>query len=204
MEKNMARKLYKDKLIDEKKIKERIKRIPNTYDYISENGNVYKMVEKGKFYKRKNYLNKYNGYLYTTLTSVFGKQITTRVHKLVALAFVPNPNNKPIIMHIDNDKANPNYKNLKWGTISENTKQAFDDGLIVTAKGWDDSQSKPICLLDPNNDGTIIKTYGSMHEGAKDLNVTLSAIYHQCKYKPLKTRKSKYLIRFLSEFLDLL
>lgn len=32
-------------------------------------------------------------------------------------------------MHLDNDKTNNHYSNLKWGTISENTQQAFDDGL---------------------------------------------------------------------------
>lgn len=56
-----------------------------------------------------------------------------RVHRLVAQAFIPNPNNLPIVMHLDNNKSNNHFSNLKWGTISENTKQAFDDKLIDTS-----------------------------------------------------------------------
>ena len=57
-----------------------------------------------------------------------------RVHRLVAMCFVDNPNNYDIVMHLDNNKSNNVYTNLKWGTISENTKQAFEDGLISTSK----------------------------------------------------------------------
>lgn len=163
-----------------------------------------KKMGKDAYFKKSVFPNKVNRYLYTTLLSLTGKTICARVHKLVAQAFIPNPDNKPIVMHLDNNKANPNYKNLKWGTISENTKQAYIDGLAKNDKSWDDSQSKAICLLDPNNDGTIIKTFGSMREGARNLNITLSSIRYQCEYKPLKTKKSRYLIRFLEEFLDLL
>ena len=56
-----------------------------------------------------------------------GKCRWKRVHRLVAEAFVPNPDNLPIVMHLDNNKQNNHYTNLKWGTISKNTKQAFDD-----------------------------------------------------------------------------
>lgn len=51
------------------------------------------------------------------------------VHRLVALVFVPNPNNYPIVLHLDNVKTNTHYTNLKWGTYSENNSQAILDGL---------------------------------------------------------------------------
>ena len=50
----------------------------------------------------------------------------------MAEAWIPNPfDNKPIVMHKDNNKQNNSINNLKWGTISENTKQAYDDGLAI-------------------------------------------------------------------------
>lgn len=51
------------------------------------------------------------------------------IHKLVAIHFVPNPYNLPIVLHLDNNKLNTYYTNLKWGTYSENNSQAIKDGL---------------------------------------------------------------------------
>ena len=43
-----------------------------------------------------------------------------RVHRLVALAFIDNPDDKPMVDHIDRDKSNNNLINLRWATCSEN------------------------------------------------------------------------------------
>jgi hypothetical protein len=42
------------------------------------------------------------------------------VHRLTAKAFIPNPENKPIVDHIDGDRTNNNISNLRWATYSEN------------------------------------------------------------------------------------
>jgi hypothetical protein len=47
-------------------------------------------------------------------------RVTTTVHRLIALAFIPNPDNLPVVMHIDDKPNNNNSTNLKWGTNSEN------------------------------------------------------------------------------------
>jgi hypothetical protein len=44
------------------------------------------------------------------------------IHRVVALAFIPNPENKPIVMHINDDTTNFLIENLKWGTTGENAK----------------------------------------------------------------------------------
>ena len=50
-------------------------------------------------------------------------------HRLVAIAFIPNIDNKPYINHKDGDKLNNHYSNLEWCTAQENTQHAYDNGL---------------------------------------------------------------------------
>lgn len=60
-----------------------------------------------------------NGYLTVTLCKQ-GKRKVIPVHRLVALAFIPNPNGKPQVNHIDEDKKNNMLSNLEWVTNKEN------------------------------------------------------------------------------------
>jgi hypothetical protein len=47
------------------------------------------------------------------------------IHRLVAMAFVPNPDNKPLVNHLDGDKMNAKASNLQWVTGSENQRHSF-------------------------------------------------------------------------------
>lgn len=51
-----------------------------------------------------------------------------KVHRLVALAFLPNPHNYPIVCHKDNVPTNNRVNNLYWGTQSQNMQQMVRDG----------------------------------------------------------------------------
>lgn len=135
-------------------------------------------MENDYFRKLKLYINKRNGYAYIRLTLSDGTSKKYRVHRLVAKYFVDNPNDLPIVMHLDNDKTNNHYSNLKWGTIQENTQQAYDDGLEVNAKGYDDSQSNPIYVYDMN--GNLLYSFGSISIASEELNIAKSTISRQC------------------------
>lgn len=80
---------------------------------------------KGKILKPK--IDKY-GYECVTLTKN-GKRKSYTVHKLVAMAFIPNPKNKKTINHINGIKTDNRVENLEWNTEKENQQHKWDNGL---------------------------------------------------------------------------
>lgn len=71
-----------------------------------------------------------NGYLRVNLVNKDTKEEANfRIHRLVAEAYIPNPNNYPLVMHLDDDKTNNKVENLQWGTYSMNNQSAYDRGL---------------------------------------------------------------------------
>lgn len=60
------------------------------------------------------------GYLRVSLTEENGRRKHKKVHRLVATAFIPNPENKPQVNHKDGNKSNNSFTNLEWVTDEEN------------------------------------------------------------------------------------
>jgi hypothetical protein len=69
------------------------------------------------------------GYLRVTLYSL-DRKVHMFVHRLVALAFHENPENKPCVNHIDGNKLNNRADNLEWVTYKENSEHAIANGLV--------------------------------------------------------------------------
>lgn len=85
-----------------------------------------------------------SGYIILTLrpTGRNGKCYSIKIHREVALAFIPNPLNKPQVNHIDGIKSNNIASNLEWVTNKENSDHAIANGLLVPLKGTDKTTAK--------------------------------------------------------------
>lgn len=94
----------------------------------------YQVSNKGRV-KSLNYKRSKKPKLLTTTLHDWGylqvrlKRKTFYVHRLVAEAFLPNPESKPTVNHLDGNKANNKLVNLEWATLSENNKHAYKIGL---------------------------------------------------------------------------
>lgn len=103
---------------------------------IDEKGNITR-IESQRIIKPC--INKQTGYLYVSLwKNNIGK--TFSVHRLVALAFLPNPNNLPVINHKDSNRTNPHKDNLEWVSQTDNIQHGYDFGFMTQeeAKNFND------------------------------------------------------------------
>ena len=115
------------------------------------------------------------------------------VHRLVAEAFVPNPNNKPEIDHINTDKTDNtvwlnedgsvNYEktNLRWVTKKENMNNPLTiKDLSKIRIGNENAKSIYRAVLQYTKDGKLIKEWASMNSAARELKINKSGIYSCC------------------------
>lgn len=100
-------------------------RIENSNYSISENGIIINTKTKKQIRTRINT----KGYVCFNIY-INGKLKHFKLHRLLGLYFIENPNNHPCINHIDGNKLNNNLLNLEWCSLSENTKHAYNLGLI--------------------------------------------------------------------------
>ena len=106
-----------------------MKQIPNSKYFIDDLGNVY-----GKSKKLKtNQL--HNGYRDVTIRFLDSSVKRILVHRLVALVYLPNPENKPVVNHKDGDKANNRLENLEWASYKENNHHARANGYLSDEEG---------------------------------------------------------------------
>lgn len=104
------------------------------------------------------------------------KNYSVRIHRLVAIAHIPNPNNFPEVNHIFGDKWNNNDWNLEWASISRNRKHAFDLGLNIPKKGKESIHFDKGRKVIVNG-----KIYNSVASAGRDLNIPRPSLSSQLR-----------------------
>lgn len=141
---------------------------------------LYQISNLGRVKSLKTWIRQYNNYVekerllkpcvnsvgyYIVVLYKDKHKKTFSLHRLIAQAFIPNPNNYPQINHIDGNKKNFNINNLEWCTQSYNMIHAFKNGLekpnkpMLNKKGELNPLSKKVLQYDKNK--TFIKEYES-------------------------------------------
>ena len=152
---------------------------------VTDTGNVYSLPRKiynGKGYyeykgkKMKQVLN-HKGYPCVYL-SKNGKDKYMSVHRLVAMAFIPNPNNLPQVNHKNGNKIDNRVGNLEWCTNSENQLHAWNLGLQKVS-GKAGRPKKKVLQIDQKT-GNVVAEYNSISEAAKSVGVKTASNIGAC------------------------
>lgn len=195
----MAKRKLTDKLIKKDQIKEEMRFIKGSVNaYITPTGKIYIDYGNNLFLLKKQFLS--NGYLYCGILYKGKKHLTSkRVHRLVALTYLPNNDPKKVVVgHKNNIKTDNRVENLYWTTVQENTQKAYEDNLMNNKKSWEDNQSIPVCQFDI--EGTLIDTFGSIGEASRKTKMTKTGILHQCLHRCTTRPRKGYYYRFKFEY----
>lgn len=104
------------------------------------------------------------------------KRIYRYVHRLVAIEFIPNPDDKPTVNHKDGNKQNNCVGNLEWATIKEQNNHALKLGLRIMKN---DACSKKVAQYDKNRN--LIKIYPSANEAKRQTGFSQGKISEVCR-----------------------
>ena len=143
-------------------------------------------------------ISKRNGYVYQMLYKN-GKEKLLRVHRLVAMAFLPNSNNLPQVNHKDGNKQNNSVDNLEWCEQSDNMKHAYKNGLQIPSENQRKAiintnklKQKKVCQI---KDGEVINTFSGISEASRQTKISISCISRCCNLKRKSTNGYEW--RFL-------
>lgn len=125
-----------------------------------------------------------DGYITFTCKAPIGSDNKTRrfmIHRLVAMAFIPNPENKPQINHKNGVRNDNRLVNIEWATAKEDAWHRFNVNKFKPKSGWQHKLSKPVSQYD--KDLNHIADYGGASEAARLTNGNQASITACCNGK---------------------
>lgn len=125
--------------------------------------------------------------------SINNTRYSPKIHRMVALAFIPNPAKKRVVNHINGDRMDNRAVNLEWCTDSRNNKHAIETGLNPKSE-WE----KEVMCYDPKSE--IYEIYESVLEASKKTGVSEGAICGACDVNNKKGYSKGYYWCYVHEY----
>lgn len=155
--------------------------------YISRSGRLYSN-RTGIWRRMSNKRIKNNGYVIATLYKPDG--LSRRyfgIHQLVAMVYLPNPDNKPCVGHKDNVRTHNHVNNLYWCTHKENSQQMVRDGRHYVPEFKISTNRAKKLISDYLNN-----TYGNNYNLEKAYNIGHQLLYDTLRRFNIKPRRGHY------------
>lgn len=167
----------------------RVRSVDHTIN-VCRNGINYLCPVKGKILSPQR---RQHGYLGVPLYGKGGHPTrgckTFALHRLVAEAFLENPNGYAEVNHIDEDKTNNRLDNLEWCDRVYNSNYGTRNARL-SAIGKNGKNSKPVNQF--TTDGKLVNTFPSLHEVERSLGLDVTGIHYAVKYS-----KTGYIYGFI-------
>lgn len=131
-----------------------------------------------------------------------GKRVSKKVHRLVAEAFIPNPNNLPQVNHIDGNKQNNRVDNLEWCTCKYNIRHAIkhNENILLGIRKYN-QYVKPKEVCQYSKDGYLMAIYPNSQLAQQITGVcarNILQVARKDEYKPgmVRSQAGGYVWRF--------
>ena len=126
-----------------------------------------------------------------------GKRYRDFIHRLVAKAFIPNPHNRPVVNHKDENPANNNVDNLEWCTIRYNNN--YGTRTARQAKTQENRKDCSKAVVQMDKGGNVIEIFPSSKEAWRKTGIRHSHIREVCSGKPKHNTAGGYKWRWATE-----
>lgn len=161
-------------------------------DGIAKSGERYEVSDRGRINSLRSGMTlkpkvDKSGYCRVNLCGIDGER-THLVHRLVALAFLPNPEEKPEVNHKNGNPSDNNVANLEWSTPKENIDHAWRTGLAK-------ADHNSIAVSQYNLDGELIRTFKSALQASAATGMDSGNVLRQCRTH-CAPRKYSFYFRF--------